>query len=251
MSKTPQEFKGGGIWNIVVQINGALQAIGYGLLVLFFAMGLFKNTVNFQELRRPEAALRYFLHFVAAKAAVTYCLPLMLAVFDICGGIVSTVAGQMGGMAGNVGTLPGEISAAIGNVGFLASIPLWLVTILGSLFITVLSFILIMTVYSRFFKLYLYTALAPVPIAAFGSGETAATGKAFLKGYVGVCLEGAVIVLSCLIFSAYMGSGSPAAPSGSAVSMVWTYVAEMIFNMLVLVGLVKGSDRIVREMMSL
>lgn len=142
VSMTPQEFKGGGIWNIVVQINDALQAIGYGLLVLFFAMGLFKNTVNFQELRRPEAALRYFLHFVAAKAAVTYCMPLMLAVFDICGGIVSTVAGQMGGMAGNVGTLPGEISAAIGNVGFLASIPLWLVTILGSLFITVLSFIL-------------------------------------------------------------------------------------------------------------
>ena len=93
------------------------------------------------------------------------------------------MAGQMGGMAGNVGTLPGEISAAIGNVGFLASIPLWLVTILGSLFITVLSFILIMTVYSRFFKLYIYTALAPVPIAAFGSSETAATGKAFLKGY--------------------------------------------------------------------
>jgi hypothetical protein len=70
VSMTPQEFKGGGIWNIVVQINDALQAIGYGLLVLFFAMGLFKNTVNFQELRRPEAALRYFLHFVAAKAAV-------------------------------------------------------------------------------------------------------------------------------------------------------------------------------------
>ena len=161
------------------------------------------------------------------------------------------MAGQMGGMAGNVGTFPGEISAAIGNVGFLASIPLWLVTILGSLFITVLSFILIMTVYSRFFKLYIYTALAPVPIAAFGSSETAATGKAFLKGYVGVCLEGAVIVLSCLIFSAYMGSGSPAAPSGSAVSMVWTYVTEIIFNMLVLVGLVKSSDRIVREMMGL
>ena len=58
-------------------------------------------------------------------------------------------------------------------------------------------------------------------------------------------------VLSCLIFSAYMGSGSPAAPSGSAVSMVWTYVTEIIFNMLVLVGLVKSSDRIVREMMGL
>ena len=104
-------------------------------------------------------------------------------------------------------------------------------------------------VYKR--QIYIYAALAPVPIAAFGSSETAATGKAFLKGYVGVCLQGAVIVLSCLIFSAYMGSGSPAAPSGSAVSMVWTYVTEIIFNMLVLVGLVKSSDRIVREMMGL
>lgn len=251
VSTSPQDFKGGGIWNIVVNINGALQAIGYGLLVLFFAMGLFKNAMNFQELRRPEAALRYFLHFVAAKAAVTYCMPLMLAVFDICGGIVSTVANQMGGMAGNVGTLPGEIRTAIDNVGFLASIPLWLVTILGSLFITVLSFILIMTVYGRFFKLYMYTALAPVPIAAFGSSETAATGKAFVKSYIGVCLEGAVIVLACLIYSAYMGSGGTATPSGSAVSMVWSYVAEMIFNMLILVGLVKGSDRIVHEMMGL
>ena len=64
-------------------------------------------------------------------------------------------------------------------------------------------------------------SLVPVSYTHLSS-ETAATGKAFLKGYVGVCLEGAVIVLSCLIYSAYMGSGSPAAPSGSAVSMVWT-----------------------------
>ena len=252
VSMTPQEFKGGGIWNIVVQINGALQAIGYGLLVLFFAMGLFKNTVNFQELRRPEAALRYFLHFVAAKAAVTYCMPLMLAVFDICGGIVSTVAGQMGGMAGNVGTLPGEISAAIGNVGFLASIPLWLVTILGSLFITVLSFILIMTVYSRFFKLYIATAIAPVPLASFAGQPSSSIGIAFLKSYAAICLEGCVIVLACVIFSAFASSPPAIADDTlAAATIVWNYVGELIFNMLVLVGAIKMSDRIIRELMGL
>ena len=165
--------------------------------------------------------------------------------------MVTTIIDSSGLTAMSATALPDEMASIIEDVGFIDSIPLWAVTLLGSLFIWVLSLVMILTVYSRFFKLYLYTALAPVPIAAFGSSETVATGKAFLKGYVGVCLEGAVIVLSCLIFSAYMGSGSPAVPSGSAVSMVWTYVAEMIFNMLVLMGLVKGSDRIVREMMSL
>lgn len=68
-----------------------------------------------------------------------------------------------------------------------------------------------------------------------------------------MCLEGAIIVLACLIFSAFTASGSPGIvdPNASAVTMVWGYLAETIFNMLVLVGLVKGADRIVKEMLAL
>ena len=43
VSMTPQEFKGGGIWNIVVQINGALQAIGYGRSFCFSPWGCSKT----------------------------------------------------------------------------------------------------------------------------------------------------------------------------------------------------------------
>ena len=251
ISTSPEEFKGGGIWNVILDIHDALRAIGYALLVLFFVAGVVKTCGSFTELKRPEVAVKTFVRFALAQGAVTYGLELMMALFSIAQGAVSTIMDASGLTAMSDTALPDEMVSIIEDVGFFDSIPLWAVTLLGSLFIWVLSLVMILTVYSRFFKLYIYTALAPVPIAAFGSGETAATGKAFLKGYVGVCLEGAVIVLSCLIFSAYMGSGSPAVPSGSAVSMVWTYVAEMIFNMMVLVGLVKGSDRIVREMMSL
>ena len=56
-------------------------------------------------------------------------------------------------------TLPAEMVTTIEDCGFFESIPLWAVTLIGGLFITVLSFILIMTVYGRFFKLYMYTAL--------------------------------------------------------------------------------------------
>lgn len=249
VTQSPETFKGGDIWNIIVNINGGLQAIGYGLLVLFFAMSIFKSTASFRDFQRPEYALKHFIRFVAAKLAVSEALTIMTTLFTICGGVVQQVTASLGGVGGAMVSLPTEISTAIDSVGFWASIPLWLVTILGSLFITVLSFIMIMTVYGRFFKLYMYTALAPVPLASFAGEGTSSFGKAFIKSYIGVCMEGAVIVLACLIFSAFVSSGTPAADSSmTVVTMVWSYIGEVIFNMLVLVGLIKASDRIVKEM---
>lgn len=205
--------------------------------------------MNFHELKRPEAAIHYFLRFVAAKALVGYGMDIMLNVFSICNGIVTDMADSMGGISEAMVSLPAEMQTAIENVGFLASIPLWLVTILGSLFITVLSFVMILTVYGRFFRLYMYTALAPLPLAAFAGESTQSVGISFLKSYVGVCLEGAVIVLACVIYSAFVST--PTVTSGEATTIVWSYLAETVFNMLVLVGLIKGSDRIIHEMMGL
>ena len=120
------------------------------------------------------------------------------------------------------------------------------------MFITVLSFVMILTVYGRFFRMYMYTAFAPLPLASFAGEMTANMGKSFVKNYVGVCLEGAVIVLACVIFSAFVTNGEVVINgANSAVAIVWGYLAENIFNMLVLVGLVKGSDRIVKEIFGL
>lgn len=253
LSESPQTFKGGAMWDLAVEINGALQAIGYALLILFFAMSIFKNSMNFHDLKRPEQALRYFIRFVAAKTAITYGMDVMILLFDICAGIVSSIASSMGTATSLAVSLPSEIETAITEVGFLASIPLWLVTILGSVFITVLSFVMILTVYGRFFRLYMYTALAPVPLSTFAGEGTSSTGVTFLKSYIGVCLEGAIIMLACIIFSAFSSSGSTTLvdSTASAVTQVWSYLAETIFNMLVLVGLVKGADRIIKEMMNL
>jgi len=110
---------------------------------------------------------------------------------------------------------------------------------------------MVMTVYGRFFKLYLYTAIAPVPLAAFAGESTQSVGVSFLKSYAAVCLEGAIIVLGCIIFSVFAATPPVIDPDAAAVSMVWSYVGELIFNMLVLVGTVKMADRVVREMMGL
>ena len=220
--------------------------------MLFFAIGIFRSSASFREFQRPEQVLRHFIYFVLAKLGITYGMDLLVNVFDVCNGIVATAAGSIGGLTGASVALPQEIADAIGDVGFLASIPLWLVTLLGSLFITVLAFIMILTVYGRFFKIYMYAALSPVALASFAGEGTSNFGKAFLRSYVGVCMEGAVIVLACIIFSVF-ASSPPAIgdTSLSAVTIVWNYVGELVFNLLVLVGAVKASDRIVKEIMGL
>ena len=250
VTQSPSSFKGGTIWEIIVNINGALQAVGLALLVLFFVIGVVRTCTNFSELKRPEQALKLFLRFAIAKGIVTYGLDLMLAVFKIIQGIVTTIMSKTSFQASSM-ALPQEIIDAVNNCGFFESIPLWAVTILGGLFVTVLSFILILTVYGRFFKLYMYTAIAPVPLSSFAGETTQNIGKSFLKSYIAVCLEGAIIVLACIIFSEFATSPPVVAAGAEPVNMVWKYIGELIFNMLVLVGTIRLSDRIVREMMGI
>lgn len=251
ITQSPENFKGGGIWNVIVSIHGALKAIGLALLVLFFVAGVMRTCGSLAETKRPETALKLFIRFALAKGVVTYGLELMLALFRIVQGVVSTIMTAAGFGAASQTILPSEIVTAVEDCGFFESIPLWAVTLIGGLFITVLSFIMIMSVYGRFFKLYLYTAIAPVPLSTFAGEPSQSVGKSFIKSYAAVCLEGAIIVLACIIFSLFAAAPPVVEPDAAAVSMVWSYIGELVFNMLVLVGAVKMADRVVREMMGL
>ena len=227
ITQSPEQFKGGTIWNVIVNIHGAVQV------------------------KKPEHALKLFIRFALAKGIVTYGLELMMALFNIVQGLISTIMNAAGFGSAAQTVLPQEIVTAVEDCGFFESIPLWAVTLIGGLFITILSFIMIMSVYGRFFRLYLYTAIAPVPLSTFAGEPSQNVGKSFIKSYAAVCLEGAIIVLACIIFSLFAASPPAVDPNAAAVSMVWSYIGELVFNMLVLVGAVKMADRVVREMMGL
>ena len=252
VSTAPEDFKGGGVWTVIQGINGALQAIGCTLLVLFFVMGIVKTCGSFTELKKPEMVFKCFIRFVLAQAAVTHGMELMTALFKIAQGMVSTIMTSSGLSALSATILPSEMITIIEDVSFLESIPLWAITLLGSLFIWVLSLVMILTVYSRFFKLYMATAIAPIPMSSFAGHPSSSIGVAFLKSYAAICLEGCVIVLACVIFSAF-ASTPPAIADDTlaAATIVWNSVGELIFNMLVLVGAIKMSDRLIRELMGL
>lgn len=251
VSQTPEDFKGGDIWEVILNIHNSLQAIALALVVLFFVIGVLKTCSSITELKRPEKAIKLFIRFGIAKGLVTYGLELMLAIFKIFQGVSATIIKTVGLTEMGKTTLPDVMIKAIEDCNFFESIPLWAVTLIGGLFITVLSFIMIMTVYGRFFKLYIYTAIAPIPLSTYAGEPTQHIVRSFFKSYSAVCLEGAIVVLSCIIFSLFASSPPVIDETATAVTMVWKYIAELIFNMLVLVGTIKMSDRVIREMMGL
>ena len=251
ITQSPTNFKGGTLWNVVSSIHGALQAIGYALLVLFFVIGVMKTCGSLTDVKRPEHALRLFVRFALAKGVITYGMDLMLALLDIVQGVISTIMQAAGFGRPQSAVLPAEIVSAIEDCGFFESIPLWAVTLIGGLFIWVLSLVMILTVYGRFFKLYMATAIAPIPLSSFAGQPSSSIGMAFIKSYAAICLEGCVILLACIIFSQFASSPPVVAEGLAPATVVWNYIGELVFNMLVLVGSIKMSDRIIRELMGL
>ena len=203
ITTTPQIFRGGTIWTVIQNINTAVQGVGLGLLVLFFVVGMVKTCGSFADVKKPEHALKLFVRFILAKAVITQGMELMLTIFTIIQGVINTIITSSGITNPNNLALPDDIVSAIEDCGFFESIPLWAVTLIGGLVVTVISLILILTVYGRFFKLYMYTAIAPIPLSTFAGEPSQNVGKTFLKSYCAVCLEGAIIVLACIIFSLF------------------------------------------------
>ena len=102
ITQSPETFKGGSIWDVVVNIHGALQAIGYALLVLFFVIGVVKTCGSFAEVKKPEHAVKLFVRFAIAKGLITYGMELMLALLSIIQGHLHNY--ELGGLwvaAGN------------------------------------------------------------------------------------------------------------------------------------------------------
>ena len=112
LTMSPEKFKGGGIWHVILQINGALQAIGLALLVLFFLAGVVRTSANLGEIKRPEHALKLFLRFAIAKGVVTYGLELMLAIFRIVQGVMSSIMRTAGIGKSSKMVLPDEMIKA-------------------------------------------------------------------------------------------------------------------------------------------
>ena len=252
LTTSPQSFKGGAIWKVITTINGVLGAIGTALLVLFFTIGVIKTCGSFAELKKPETTVKVFVRFIIAKYLINNCLKLMVNFVTIVQSVISKIANSS-----KIGTalefsIPSKVQATFNSIGILdGAIPIWAVCFIAHIAFIIIGIVLLLTVYGRFFRIYMYTAIAPIPLSTLAGQPTENIAKSFLKSYAGVCMQGVVIVLACVIYTAYAASMPQMDTTVQPIQMVWKYVSEVIFNMLVLLGLVKGSDRIIHDMMGL
>ena len=252
LTTSPQSFKEGAIWSVISTINGVLGAIGTALLVLFFTIGVIKTCGSFAELKKPETAVKVFIRFCVAKWLIDNCLSILVNFVTIIQSIISDVT-----ETSSIGTalefvIPSDVQSTFEGIGILdGAIPVWAVCFISHLAMIVIAIVLLLTVYGRFFRIYMYTAIAPIPLSTLAGQPTENIARSFLKSYAGVCLQGVVIVLACIIFTAFAATVPEMDTTLEPLEMVWKYVSDLIFNLLILLGLVKGSDRIIHDMMGL
>lgn len=249
LTKTPEQFKPE-VWTVIQNVFGSMQAVGYALLILFFSIGIVKTAGSLTDLKRPEVAIKMFIRFLLTKLAMDNLMTGMNKCIDIGKSLILTINERAGIQITNL-SVPDSVKTAIKDLKWTNGLFMAIVALLGALVIMVLSIVVVLTVYGRFFKIFLYTAVSPLPISSFAGAPTAQVGKSFIKAYAGVVLEGVIIVLACVIYAAYATSTPVINPSASSSTIVWQYIGETVLSMLIFVGIVKMSDRVVKEVMNI
>ena len=251
LSQSPQQFRSGTVWTVMTDINSALKVISSSLLVLFFIYGIARSSVDIEQMKRPSFIIKSFLRLALCEGLSFYGMELMMSFIEIIHGISTRIIASSRLFEATQLSVPETVCLAVSSLGTMESIPLWFVSLLGSLFIWVCSFVMILNVYGRFFRLYLYTSIAPLPIACFASAETSFIGRSFILSYIGVLLEEVMITVGCIIFTSVATIVPQPDTGSSAVAMLWSYIGEILFNMLMLTGTVKMSERVVKDMLGL
>ena len=173
LTTSPQSFKGGGIWSVITTINGVLGAIGTALLVLFFTVGVIKTCGSFAELKKPETAVKVFIRFAISKALIDNCLSLLVDFVTIVQDVIKRITDSS-----SIGTalefsIPSDVQSSFESVGILdGAIPIWAVCFIAHIAFMIIGMILLLTVYGRFFRIYMYTAIAPIPLSTMAGQPT-------------------------------------------------------------------------------
>lgn len=251
LTTTPEEFRGGAIWAVIMKVFDSMSAVGLALVVLCWGAGVVKSVGTFTELKRPEVAIKVIVRLILTQYVVTNAMSLMKQFVALACGIVANIMSASGFTANGSMTVPDEIVTSAQNIGLISGLGAWVVSLICMLIITVLSFIILLTVYGRFFKIFIFTALAPIPLAGFAGEPTSGMGRSFVRSYLAVLMEGAVILLACVIYSAFAVSPPVIDPDASTQSMIFAYMGQLIFQMLILVATIRGADRIAREVTGL
>lgn len=249
-------------------LNQGLQAFSYALLVVLTLWNVVKTSSSYVELKRPEVLIKLLIRFILTKYVIQVAWSLVNGIFSITGALMEAIFRISGIPVDNIwASMTAPDFGEDGIMGILSDwasflnpwskMPGMVLAIIGYIIAMVLSVTLILTVFGRFFKIYMFAALAPIPLSTFGSESSQEIGRNFLKSFCAVSLEGLIIGLALIVFTAY--SQNPIITFDGLGIFDWvgtmaeeiTYMFTLLFNMLLLLGIIKGADQIVHRMFGL
>lgn len=238
-----------GVWNAMKTINNYLSVIGVALVVIFFYIGLTKNVIRLEELRRPANFFGLFIRLVLAQAFVANSSQLLLKIMEIIQGCIVGISNLFGGFGSNgrVAAVPNEIVMLARDAGWSTGLGIWVLALIGAILIWAVSLIMLLLVYVRFFKIYIYTAIAPLPLATLAGETTSRTARSFLMTYIGACLQGVIIAIAFIIFAKITNTGFSVDSSKGVASIIFSYIGTIFMQLLLLVITVRSSEKIVRD----
>lgn len=250
----PRTLMDGVPWNVVVQVQEGLKGVGYGLLIFFFLYSLFKYSSSFKEITPPSIA-GYILRFLAAKLTIDYAA-------DLCGaflnlgmriGTIVTTSSDASAMMNNI-TISDSVKQMVEQMTFFESLGVMIIATLAFVVTFACCIFFLITVYGRFFRVYIHVALSPVMTAGFGGEATSSMGRQYVRSLLAVCLEMAVMLLAVGISTSMIngieaGSGLNIWNSSVPFGAVMDYITTALFSTGLMVASTAGARRLISSMM--
>lgn len=204
----PISYQNGTIWATVSKIYDALMGPAVSILIIGFYIALIHDSGEFIKTRHFGSVVWTFILLCITASLLQGGKYILLLIFWCFKEILQTVTGPDGTNFLDLSwvELPRQIKLATSGLGATKATMSFIVVLLFALVIMVCSFTIIMVVYGRLFNIYLHIAVAPLALACGAAGPLRSTFVSYLKSFVGVCLQGVVIVIVCMLFSAFANS---------------------------------------------
>ena len=246
--QTPAQFNSA----IYSWVQGICQSVAmpvaYIVLALIFTLELYNASTRIDGAGGgatfgAEIVFKTMIKFVLCKLAVDMTPQILGAIFELSSNIIGNISGGAPGtsVAADLDALRASISGLNGIFPklflCLQVTIIWIVFKFSSMLITVV-------VIGRMVEIYIYTAIAAVPIATLGGGDLGMIGKNFLKSFAAVCVQGVLIYIAMSMF----GTLAVSSPSGGlAGGDVTGVLFQCLLYSLVLVMAVFSSGRLAKS----
>ncbi len=246
---SPENFKDGGPWQIIEEINPIFVAVGSSLVVIFFVIGFCSESIDVKEEMRLEKILTLLCRLGLAEFMVANNVTIMKAIFQSVGNLVNLLSLGNGVHL----KMTREAAEVIGDLGFCESILMLILTTVLSLVILVCGFFLIYTVYFRFLKILIVVPLGSIAYSTMsGNHMVTHTAITYTKYFLSVVFEAVTMALAIIVCNAMLNAGLPPIDgSFSAWAAVLLYLCELTFGIALTVGSVKGAQNLTSKALGL